>query len=138
MEQLALSLNRIEHMTIQVRGIARSLFDLKATKKYCLDFSGVLQSTAQCIVLFGEVSVEHSPELESRLTQFLTDARNSQVVHFLKFQQLAKSDFVPEIGGVFTDLERILDEIENKFPLFIDEAITIHKSTQAENSSIDE
>lgn len=119
MERLVLVMNRIEHMTIQVRGIARSLFDLKASKQYCFDFSGVLQSTAQCIEIFGQLSVDYSPELENRLIRLMKEARNSQVSHFLHFQQLAQSNFVPEIGGVFTDLERIFDEIENRFPMFI-------------------
>lgn len=115
-KELALILNRMERMTIQVRGIARSLYDLRIAKGYCLDFTPVLQSTAQCIALFGELRVTHSLKVEERLNHALAEARSSQIKNFQELQQLTQSDFVPEIGGLFTDLGRILDEIENKFP----------------------
>lgn len=118
-ERFVLLMNRIEHMAIQVRGIARSLFDLKVTKQYVFDFSGVLQSTAQCIEIFGQTSIAPSPELRTRLNRLIQEARNEQVRRFLHFQQLDQSNFVPEVGGVFTDLGRILDEIENKFPMLV-------------------
>ena len=115
-EELALILNRMERMTIQVRGIARSLYDLRIAKGYCLDFNEVLHSTAKCIALFGELSVLPSPELETLLAKSLAEARSSQINNFLEMRRLTLTDFVPEIGGLFTDLVRILDEIEDKFP----------------------
>lgn len=115
-EELSIILNRMERMTIQVRGIARSLYDLRIAKGYCLDFNEVLHSTAKCIALFGEFSFAPSPELETLLTGSLAEARNSQIKCFLEMRQLTLTDFVPEIGGLFTDMVRILDEIEDKFP----------------------
>lgn len=115
-EELASILNRMERMTIQVRGIARSLYDLRITKGYCLNFNEVLQATARCIALFGELSVAPSSELEKLLAKALAEARNSQTKTFLEMRRLTIAEFVPEIGGLFTDLVRILDEIENKFP----------------------
>jgi len=115
-EELASILNRMERMTIQVRGIARSLYDLRIAKGYCLNFNEVLQATAKCIAIFGELSVSPSPELESLLAKSLAEARNSQIKNFLEMRRLTLTDFVPEIGGLFTDLVRILDEIEDKFP----------------------
>ena len=115
-EELASVLNRMERMTIQVRGIARSLYDLRIAKGYCLDFNEVLQATARCIALFGELSVSPSSELEDLLAKSLSEARSSQIKSFLEMRRLTLTDFVPEIGGLFTDLVRILDEIEDKFP----------------------
>jgi len=115
-QELSLILNRIERMTIQVRGIARSLYDLRITKEHSLDFREVIQSTARCIAIFGELSVSPSPELEDRLRHSLTEAQSLQVKSFMEMRRLTLTEFVPEIGSLFADLGRILDEIENKFP----------------------
>jgi uncharacterized membrane protein YgaE (UPF0421/DUF939 family) len=117
MNELSLVMNRVEHMTLQVRGIARSLLDLNIITEAPFQFPQVLQSTAACIEIFGESIANPSTELTAYLKQAIKETRGIQCRYFLEIQKVASLSSVPEIGGIFSDLGRILDEIENDFPV---------------------
>lgn len=113
MSALSLLMNNIEHMATQVRGIARGLLDLQAVPELHAEFLKVLQATARCISLFGEVICYPSGESIHQLRQALAETRCIQSQSFLAIHQSASLPALREAGGVFTDLGRILDEIES-------------------------
>lgn len=114
--ELASVLSRIEHITVQVRGIARSLVDLRQTAVDVASLTGVFEITAVCIALLGEATCSPSPEKKEKLAQVLEKARKQQHDYFSYLQQRSPFAAVPECGAVFTDLGRILDEIEDQAP----------------------
>lgn len=113
MEELALLIKELERMATQVRGIARGLLDLQAVPELHADFSKVLQATAKCIDLFGEASCYPSIENIQRLKEFVAETQYIQSQSFLEIHQSTPLAALREIGGIFTDLRRILDEIES-------------------------
>lgn len=114
MEELAGILRRMTHMAGQIRGIARSLLDIQLAAKPLQNFSEILLAAANCISLFGEVMIDPSEKTASQLKQAIGEARGIPERFFVK--QQASMYFVPEYGGIFTDIGRILDEVENRFP----------------------
>ncbi|HIU63429.1 MAG TPA: FUSC family protein [Candidatus Avacidaminococcus intestinavium] len=105
--------NKIERLSIQVRGIARSLHDLKVQRHQDYDFTPVLRETALCIKLFGENKAHPTEQSFRQLQDLLAAARVNQRNTYSQLQSHNSEDFLPEIGSLFTDLTRILDEIEN-------------------------
>lgn len=110
-EDLLRVMSGLEHMATQVRGIARGFFDLHEMEDVHFDFFHVLVATAECIELFGVATANPSVESIQKLKQTIVKARNIQARCFSEHQQVGLSA-LREIGGIFTDLGRILDEVE--------------------------
>lgn len=116
LKELALVMNRLEHISVQARGIARSLLDLAEAEGQWKQFRQVLHDVAICLTIFGRcIDGERNDLLKEALRMAVREMRGNFSRYFIELQQNAEY-LVPEAGAIFSDLGRILDEIEDKFP----------------------
>lgn len=116
LRELALLMNRLEHISVQERGIARSLLDLEESDGAWRPFQPVLHDAAICLAIFGRcIEGERNELLNEALRMAVREMRANFSRCFHEMQQSA-AHLTPEAGAIFSDLGRILDEIEDKFP----------------------
>lgn len=114
MFELVLLINRVEHISIQIRGIARSIVDLQALPGREYDFANVLNDVRLCLCIFARSVAADDVLATETVNMAVNETRTNFARYFLAMQQ--ETDSAPEIGAIFSDLGRILDEIEDKFP----------------------
>ncbi len=111
--QLAAGMERLEHITIQIRGIRKGLVDLRMAAG--IEFSGkelkaAIEYTAKCISGFGSNIIHPSEENWRHLVNSVEDARFRQsfcladVSNFDRFTIL-------HLGGILSDLHRIANGV---------------------------
>ncbi len=116
LKELALVMNRLEHISVQARGIARSMLDLAESEGLWKPFRQVLHDVAVCLTIFGRcIEGERNDLLQEALRMAVREMRGNFSRYFIEMQQNAEY-LVPEAGAIFSDLGRILDEMEDKFP----------------------
>ncbi len=109
--QLSRAISRFEHITIQIRGIARGLVDLGRDITPSLNLIDAISATAPCVGLFAEGMVKQSEDSKQRLQAAIQEARVRQTMCLMDLQKLDSPTILRDIGGILTDLNRILNEI---------------------------
>ncbi|WP_110955165.1 FUSC family protein [Anaerosinus massiliensis] len=114
--EYSLMMNRLEHISFQIRGIARSLVDLSEAKNEWKQFSPVIHDVQICLNIFTRsIEEENNNLFRAALIMAVRETRLNFSHCFLSIQKAYEVP-VPEVGAIFSDLGRILDELEDKFP----------------------
>lgn len=120
LSRLAVSVSKLEHITVQIRGIRRSLADLQLTDAFKLEYTNVQQlkraivATADCIAAYGETVSDASPAKLGTLLAQVQEARTEQARCLVDFKNAASPEVLRDIGSVLTDLSRIVKETERQ------------------------
>lgn len=118
--RLAVSLRKLDHVIVQIRGIRRGLYDLQHKRNYRLQpvevqmLMEAMEATAVCISLFGKASVYTTPEHLQLLLHAIEKARTAQAACLQQLQTIASPEALRDLGGILTDLSRILTETEKQ------------------------
>lgn len=116
-DQLGESLSRLEHITVQIRGIARGMADLHYNDSWLLNdhklrssLHFAMQTTAACITLYGHAVVNRTEDAVRELDQAISLARLKQkdCVTILHLRSITTLN---EAGAILNDLNRILREV---------------------------
>ncbi len=109
--QVLKAISRFEHITIQIRGIARGLVDLGHQNEPLLSLVQAIDTTAPCVSWFGERMVNPSDDFLQPLQDAVAQARVHQATCLMDFEKLDSLTTMREIGAILTDLHRILVEV---------------------------
>ncbi|MGD8192369.1 FUSC family protein [Brevibacillus ginsengisoli] len=119
LEVLSFGVNQLEKVTVQIRGIRRSLTDLRKMEGYesecmCIErICRALETTADCIEHFGELIIHESAENKEAQR---VNVQHVESILFTCLNEMTriKSPFVlREIGGILSDLNRIVKEVSS-------------------------
>ncbi|MFC5451136.1 FUSC family protein [Paenibacillus aestuarii] len=117
LDTLTNGMNQLEKVTVQIRGIRRGLADLIKLDGYERDimnlelFCDALEATAACIEHYGEMMIYETNENKEK-QRINTQRVESIILDCLNEMTQIKSPHVlREIGGILTDLNRILKEV---------------------------
>ncbi|MFC7392286.1 FUSC family protein [Scopulibacillus cellulosilyticus] len=119
-KELAVALSRLEHITIQIRGIARGLVDLRSVKGLTVNVIGkkeaisAMKATAVCIHLYGKSIVNPSEKISKELNEAIAKARIKQKYCLTTLYQSTSLTVFRDIGGILTDLNRIIKEVSGE------------------------
>lgn len=118
LNRLAVHINNLESITIQIRGIRRSLADLQRIKTFRTEFAGIeqlkiaMEATASCISAFGQSVAESSEESTAQLKKLIRQARMEQDRCLENLRDIASPEILRDVGSMLTDLSRIVAETE--------------------------
>ncbi|SIQ96065.1 Uncharacterized membrane protein YgaE, UPF0421/DUF939 family [Pontibacter lucknowensis] len=118
LNRLAVHINNLESITIQIRGIRRSLADLQKVKPFRSAFAGkeqlqlAMEVTANCIDAFGQSVVDSSEENIVQLKKLMRQARLEQDRCLEYLKDIKSPEMQRDVGSILTDLKRILAEAE--------------------------
>ncbi|PKV75428.1 FUSC family protein [Pontibacter ramchanderi] len=118
LSRLAVHINNLESITIQIRGIRRSLADLQRIKPFRSSFSVkeqlqvAMEATANSIAAFGQSVVASSEEDIVQLKQLIRQARLEQDNCLVYLKDINSPEMLRDVGSILTDLKRILTEVE--------------------------
>lgn len=122
LSRLAVSISKLEHITVQIRGIRRSLHDLQQSQSFQREYPNIqqlqkaMEATAACITIFGETVVDSSEINLSALREQVQVAREEQARCLIDFKNVASPEVLRDTGSVLTDLSRIVKETERQNP----------------------
>ena len=120
LSRLAVSVSKLEHITVQIRGIRRSLHDLQQNQAFQAEYANIqqlqrtLEATAACIAIFGKTIVDPSEENLSALRTKIEVARAEQARCLVDFKNVTSPEVLRDTGSVLTDLSRIVKETERQ------------------------
>ncbi|MFC3884824.1 aromatic acid exporter family protein [Bacillus songklensis] len=115
---ITIGMKQLEYITIQVREIYKGLVDLRSAKEFKNEYANVegikpaIESTASCISHFGKVILESSKESLCILMASIEGARSIQSLCLLDMRNVESLPILRDLGGILTDLSRILRELE--------------------------
>lgn len=118
LNRLAVHINNLESITIQIRGIRRSLADLQRMKPFSSEFAGkeqlqrAMEVTAKCVAAFGQSIVESSEENLTLLKKLILHARLEQDRCLENLKDIHSPEMLRDVGSILSDLRRILTEVE--------------------------
>ena len=118
LNRLSVHINNLESITIQIRGIRRSLADLQTVKPFRSEFAGkeqlqlAMEATASCIAAFGQSLVESSAGNILLLKKQILLARSEQDNCLVYLKDINSPEMLRDVGSILTDLRRILTEVE--------------------------
>ncbi|MFB5189122.1 FUSC family protein [Alicyclobacillus fastidiosus] len=113
-EQLAKGINHLEHIAVQIRGIARGMMDLGTPTERPTYFTEAMRATSECISLYGETLSIPDGNLQQKLAVAVAQARTKQSLCLFQLQETKVLTQVRDMGAVLSDLSRILDEVSEK------------------------
>ncbi len=122
LSRLAVSIGKLEHITVQIRGIRRGLADLQLSETFLLEYHNIQQlqqaiaATADCIVAFGETVVVSSDSNLKQLREQVQQARIEQDLCLADFKNIHSAETLRDVGSILTDLSRIVSETERQNP----------------------
>lgn len=112
LEVLAFGMSQLERVTIQIRGIRRSLIELREMEYPQMDrIFEALETTAACIEHFGETIIQASAGNKDKMRTNIQRAQSVQLACLHDMTSAKSPDVLREIGGILTDLNRILKEV---------------------------
>lgn len=124
LSQLTESIHQLKSITIQIRGIRRSLADLKAHQHFKLEQAYLeslqlaMEATAKCIEAYGQVAINASEKnlnsLEAAIHKALLEQDNC--LNYLN--QITSLATLRDMGSILTDLGRIVAETQSQYPTF--------------------
>ncbi|VBB09113.1 Hypothetical protein LUCI_4399 [Lucifera butyrica] len=112
--QLSQVMQRLEYITIQIRGIRKGIIDINPAMTGGANLEGLgpaIESTAECVAAFGRNVIEPLAWPLPLLTGRLDEARFRQELCLAQLTELPLS-LLRDTGGILTDLNRILREVE--------------------------
>ncbi|MGV3503453.1 MAG: FUSC family protein [Adhaeribacter sp.] len=120
LKQLEAGMRQLEKITIQIRGIRRSLVDLQTNPAFQLESAAreqvrqALEATAGCISAYGLSIVSSRQEADPRLEEAIARALAAQD-HCLRYlHQLRDLASLRNLGSILTDLDRIVAEVQSQ------------------------
>lgn len=117
LDVLSYSMDQLEKVTVQIRGIHRSLMDLREMDEYRRErpslerIIGALKATAQCIEHYGETVIQASAENKERQLNHIMQAKTAQLACLNDLERVTSPRMIREMGAILTDLNRILQEV---------------------------
>ncbi|WP_026464230.1 FUSC family protein [Adhaeribacter aquaticus] len=117
---LANSIHQLESITIQLRGIRRSIADIQLKHAYQLEEPFVQQlelamaATARCVEIFGQAAVEESEEVQHSLKKAIELAVLEQANCLNNLYNITSLATLRDVGSILTDLGRIVSETETE------------------------
>ncbi|WP_114782417.1 FUSC family protein [Botryobacter ruber] len=122
--QLTESMHQLESITIQIRGIRRSLADLQQAEQAAIDATFALQlqqamkSTAGCIAAYGQATVSGAAADHQVLYDAMQQAQQDQEICLHNLHNIRSLATLRDIGSILTDLGRIVSETGSQKPLY--------------------
>jgi uncharacterized membrane protein YgaE (UPF0421/DUF939 family) len=120
LSQLKKSFRQLEMITIQIRGIRRSLADLQANPSVQLEQTLVaplklaMEVTARCIAAYGETVIHASEDNLKRLQEVNHQALAAQDRCLNKLHHITSLATLRDMGSILTDLGRIASETQSQ------------------------
>nr|WP_262890698.1 FUSC family protein [Rufibacter sediminis] len=120
LSQLTESITQLESITIQIRGIRRSLADiqldqhLQPEQVYVQQLKQAMKATAECILAYGRVTIQASDENFCQLETHIRQAQVEQSRCLDSLHSISSLATVRDIGSILTDLGRIVSETQLK------------------------
>ncbi|WP_187261426.1 FUSC family protein [Pontibacter beigongshangensis] len=113
----------LESITIQIRGIRRSLADMQLSQRsqlqepYAQQLKLTMEATANYISAYGQAAIDASPENLENLSKAIEQAQVAQKRSLLSLHNLNSLTLLRDMGSIMTDLGRIVAETETLYPL---------------------
>ena len=120
LSQLTQSILQLESMTIQIRGIRRSLADLQVNpesyleQNYAAQLKLAMTATAACIAAYGTTSTNASAENQHTLQAAVQQAQAEQARCLDNLYRITSLPTLRDIGSILTDLGRIVSETQSQ------------------------
>jgi len=120
LSQLTKSIHQLESITIQVRGIRRSLADLQINQPFPLEpiyvqqLKVTMEATAQCIAAYGQTAIDASENLQKNLQNAIYQARIEQARCLNNLHHITSLATLRDMGSILTDLDRMVSETQNQ------------------------
>ena len=124
LSQLAENIHQLESITIQIRGIRRSLADLQVNQPFPLEqtytqqLKAAMEATAQCIAAYGQTAINASAEVQNNLQNAIQQACLEQARCLDNLHHLTSLTTLRDMGSILTDLDRIISETQNQNLVF--------------------
>jgi uncharacterized membrane protein YgaE (UPF0421/DUF939 family) len=116
------SIRQLRMITIQIRGIRRSLADLQFIRPDHLDPSFVehlklaMTLTAKCIAAYGQMVIHASEDNRERLKEAGAQALDAQDRCLNSLHNITSLATLRDMGSILTDLGRITSETQSQNP----------------------
>ncbi|WP_210464192.1 FUSC family protein [Rufibacter roseolus] len=123
LNQLTESIIQLESITIQIRGIRRSLADIQLDQHlaqeqvYIDQLKLAMEATAQCISAYAAVTIHASDENMRTLEDAIKKAQAEQARCLDSLHSISSLATLRDIGSILTDLGRIVSETQPKLIL---------------------
>nr|WP_278251849.1 FUSC family protein [Sabulibacter ruber] len=130
LSQLTENIQQLESVTIQIRGIRRSLADIQISEHFQPGLLNVqqlklaMEATAKCIAAYGLTAVDASEENLAKLRSVIQEAQAAQAHCLDGLHNVSSLTTLRDIGSILTDLGRIVSETQPQhLPQEIAEAV---------------
>lgn len=114
LETLAVGMQRLEYVTIQIRGIRKGLLDIDPrvlSPAGAENLKAALAATAACLHCYGKRVVDPSAQNKECLTFSIAEARAKQRSCLMDMLKMAAPAQLRDLGGILTDLDRIVEGV---------------------------
>jgi uncharacterized membrane protein YgaE (UPF0421/DUF939 family) len=128
LQQLKEGIRQLGMITIQVRGIRRSLADLRINhpgqleQAFCEQLRQAMTATAACIAAYGETVIQASAENQQQLKAAIPPALAAQDRCLHNLHTITALAMLRDMGSILTDLNRIVSETQSQPPAEIKKA----------------
>lgn len=110
-ERVSAVMERLEHLSVQARGIARSLIELDEAGLQVPGLVPALASAAECVDRFADTIADPSSAAQDKLREATERARSVQLESLGQSMAGADPERLKLIGSVYADLGRMLTEV---------------------------
>ncbi|EIT87395.1 integral membrane protein [Fictibacillus macauensis ZFHKF-1] len=113
---LETGMKHLNHITLQIRGIARGIRDLKNTLHFNESngeiemLNQAIEETAQCVLQYGETVIHPTTEHLLTLIESIKSAQKVQAHCLTLLKKYESLTILRDVGAILTDLNRILKE----------------------------
>jgi len=124
LSQLTESIHQLGSITIQIRGIRRSLADFRTNSHFELEQTFIqqlklaMEASANCIVAYGQTAISASEENLNTLEAAIHEALLKQESCLNYLHQITSLATLRDMGSILTDLSRIVSETGSQYPTF--------------------
>jgi uncharacterized membrane protein YgaE (UPF0421/DUF939 family) len=124
LSQLAETIHQLESITIQIRGIRRSLADLQINQPFPLEqtyaaqLKLAIEATAKCIAAYGQTAINATEEIQNSLKEAVDQALAAQAHCLDNLYTITSLAMLRDMGSILTDLGRIVSETQSQSPVF--------------------
>jgi uncharacterized membrane protein YgaE (UPF0421/DUF939 family) len=129
LSQLTETIHQLESMTIQIRGIRRSLADiqmhqvLEVNRSFVERLQRAMEATAACIAAYGHHAVQASPQNLQHLKEAIVAAKVQQDRCLQDLSAITSLATLRDLGSILTDLDRIVSETQGQHPAMMPAAV---------------
>jgi uncharacterized membrane protein YgaE (UPF0421/DUF939 family) len=124
LSQLNEGISQLEKITIQIRGIRRSLVDLQSNlpvpleQTLVVDLKLALELTAKCVAAYGQTVIDASQQNLERLNEAIPQALAAQDRCLNNLHNVSSLATLRDMGSILTDLGRIASETQSQPAIF--------------------